>query len=101
MLAPAKPVTTTPVITAPASSTPSSNSGRLGEAGARVVLVEDVVTTGGSSLLAAERLRNHGFAVEHVIAIVDRQAGGFEAFAKEGLELHALFTRGDFPTSGP
>lgn len=65
--------------------------------GARVVLVEDVVTTGGSSLLAARRLREHGFSVAHVIAIVDRQAGGFEAFAKEGLELHALFTRGDFP----
>lgn len=70
-------------------------------ANARVVLVEDVVTTGGSSLLAAERLRAHGFSVAHVIAIVDRQAGGREAFKKEGLELHALFTRGDFPTTGP
>lgn len=70
-------------------------------AGARVVLVEDVVTTGGSSLLAAERLRAHGFAVAHLLAIVDRQAGGREAFAKEGLELHALFTRADFPTTGP
>lgn len=65
--------------------------------GARVVLVEDVVTTGGSSLKAAERLRAHGFAVSHVLAIVDRQAGGREAFANEGLELHSLFTRADFP----
>lgn len=66
-------------------------------AGARVVLVEDVVTTGGSSLKAAERLRAHGFSVAHVLAIVDRQAGGREAFAKEGLELSSLFTRADFP----
>jgi orotate phosphoribosyltransferase len=65
--------------------------------GARVVLVEDVVTTGGSSLKATERLRAHGFAVTHVLAIVDRQAGGREAFAKEGLELRSLFTRADFP----
>ncbi len=70
-------------------------------AGARVVLVEDVVTTGGSSLLAARRLREHGFSVAHVIAIVDRQAGGLEAFAREGLELHALFTRADFAVTGP
>lgn len=65
--------------------------------GARVALVEDVVTTGGSSLRAAGRLRAHGFSVSHVLAIVDRQAGGREAFAKEGLALSSLFTRADFP----
>lgn len=67
--------------------------------GARVVLVEDVVTTGGSSLLAADRLRAHGFSVSHLLAIVDRKAGGKEAFAQAGIELHSLFTRDDFPTS--
>jgi orotate phosphoribosyltransferase len=68
-------------------------------ASARVVLVEDVVTTGGSSLTAAARLRDHGFSVEHVLAIVDRKAGGAQAFAQAGITLHSLFTREDFPTS--
>ncbi|MFZ9889226.1 MAG: orotate phosphoribosyltransferase [Myxococcota bacterium] len=68
--------------------------------GGRVVLVEDVVTTGGSSLKAAARLRDHGYVVTHVLAIVDRLAGGAEAFRAEGLELLSLFTRADFPGAG-
>lgn len=67
-------------------------------AGARVVLLEDVITTAGSSLKAAERLRANGFVVEDVLTLVDREAGGEEALAAAGLELHALFTRSrDFP----
>lgn len=68
--------------------------------GAQVVLVEDVVTTGGSSLKAAARLREHGYVVSHVLAIVDRKAGGAEAFRAEGIELRSLFTRADFPGAG-
>jgi orotate phosphoribosyltransferase len=65
--------------------------------GARVVLVEDVVTTGGASKTAAERLRAHGYVVDTVLAIVDREAGGREALAAMGLEMHALYNLQDFP----
>lgn len=68
--------------------------------GARVVLVEDVVTTGGSSIKAAERLRDHGYVVEHLLAIVDRKAGGPAALGEKGIHLHALYTRDDFPGAG-
>jgi orotate phosphoribosyltransferase len=50
----------------------------------RAVLVEDVVTTGGSSLLAAERAESFGMKVTHILAIIDRMEGGREAFQKKG-----------------
>lgn len=62
-------------------------------AGARVVLLEDVITTAGSSIKAAARLRDNGFVVEDVLALVDREAGGREALEQQGLTLHALFAR--------
>lgn len=65
--------------------------------GARVALVEDVVTTGGSSRKAVERLRAHGYVVDHVLAIVDRGQGGQDALRALGLSLTALFTVADFP----
>ncbi len=64
--------------------------------GQRVVIVEDVVTTGGSSLLAIDRAVEFGLQVEQVIAIVDRLQGGKEAFAARGLPLTTLFTIQDF-----
>ncbi len=67
--------------------------------GARVAVVEDVVTTGNASKTAVERLRAHGYVVDTVLALVDRQAGGKEVLAAMGLELHALFDVGDFPPS--
>ena len=68
-------------------------------AGAPVILVEDVVTTGGSTLKAAERVRDGGFEVAHVLAIVDREAGGAENLQKAGLTLHALLGPADFGVS--
>jgi orotate phosphoribosyltransferase len=56
------------------------------------VIVEDVVTTGGSSLLAIERCEAVGLKVERVLAIVDRLEGGNEAFAERGYELTTLLT---------
>ena len=50
------------------------------QAGQKVVIVEDVVTTGGSSLKAIERVEACGLKVQEVIAIVDRLEGGREAF---------------------
>lgn len=69
--------------------------------GSRVVVVEDVVTTGASALLAAERLRGAGYRVEDVLAIVDREQGAGERYEQEGLKLRSLFTiseiRAQFP----
>ena len=64
--------------------------------GEKVVIVEDVVTTGGSSLLAIERCEAVGLKVERVLAIIDRLEGGREAFAERGYELTTLFTVKDF-----
>jgi orotate phosphoribosyltransferase len=63
--------------------------------GARVVVVEDVVTTGAASKTAIERLRAHGHEVDLVLSIIDREAGGRETLATMGATLHALFTAAD------
>lgn len=64
--------------------------------GERLVIVEDVVTTGGSSLKAIELCEAEGLKVDRVLAIVDRLEGGREAFAERGYELTTLFTVEDF-----
>jgi orotate phosphoribosyltransferase len=64
--------------------------------GSRVALLEDVVTTGGSTLRAAAKLREAGYDVAAVVALVDRDEGGRAAIEAEGLKLVALFTRHDF-----
>lgn len=71
------------------------------EAGQRVVIVEDVVTTGGSSLLAIERAEAIGLKVERVLAIIDRMEGGKEAFAARGYPLTSLLTIRDFGIEPP
>ena len=65
--------------------------GPLPAAGSRITVLEDVVTTGGSSLKAVHQLRQAGYVVERVVAIVDRQEGGLEAMTAAGLELRSLF----------
>ena len=67
-------------------------------AGDRVVIVEDVVTTGGSSLDAIEKVEALGVTVDGVIAIIDRLEGGRELFASKGYVLQTLFTVSDFGT---
>jgi orotate phosphoribosyltransferase len=52
--------------------------------GARIALLEDVVTTGGSTLKAAAKLRDAGYRVAGVIALVDRLEGGREAIEADG-----------------
>ena len=66
------------------------------ESGDRVVIVEDVVTTGGSSLRAIEHAQKAGLVIDGVLAIVDRLEGGKEAFADAGFELRTLLTIDDF-----
>ena len=62
------------------------------EPGQRVVIVEDVVTTGGSSLLAIDRAVEFGLVVERLVTVIDRLAGGREALAARGIPLDALVT---------
>lgn len=66
------------------------------EPGNRVVIVEDVITSGGSALKAVDAAEAFGLKVERVIGIIDRLAGGAEAFADRGLELITLTTIRDF-----
>jgi orotate phosphoribosyltransferase len=65
--------------------------------GAKVAIVEDVVTTGASTLKAIERARAEGLVPVGAFALVDRDEGGREAVEASGVKVHALFTRGDFP----
>jgi orotate phosphoribosyltransferase len=60
--------------------------------GQRAVVLEDVVTTGGSCLAAIGRVREFGLTVDRAIAIVDRQEGGSERFADAGVQLQSLLT---------
>ncbi|MEM1228161.1 MAG: orotate phosphoribosyltransferase [Planctomycetota bacterium] len=66
------------------------------EPGQKVVVVEDVITSGGSAIKAVEAAREFGLDVLYVLAIIDRLAGGREAFERIGLELKTLTTIRDF-----
>ena len=69
--------------------------------GDHIVVVEDVVTTGGSSLLAIERLEAAGLIVDEVIAVIDRMEGGSDAFRNRGYKFRSLFTIEDFGIAPP
>ncbi len=62
-------------------------------AGSRVVIVEDVTTTGGSSLKAVERAREEGLEVVGIVTLVDREEGARENIEGAGIPLRAVFTR--------
>jgi orotate phosphoribosyltransferase len=64
--------------------------------GKRVVIVEDVTTTGGSALKAAKALEAEGAAIMQVITIVDRLDGAAEAFRDAGLNFTPILTLNDF-----
>lgn len=64
--------------------------------GMRVVLLEDVITTGGSTLQAIATLREAGVDVVAVAVLVDRLEGGVEAVRAAGVEVVTLYTRHDF-----
>jgi len=65
--------------------------------GQTVALVEDTMTTGGSTLEALDAVEAAGGKVARVLCIVDRGEGAAEAFAKRGLALEALYGRADLP----
>jgi len=68
--------------------------------GARVAILEDVVTTGGSTLNACQKAKDAGLTVVKVVALVDRQEGGRENVEAAGYPLAALFTKKDFLPEG-
>lgn len=63
--------------------------------GDRVVVVEDVITTGGSALLAIDAIRAAGGTPVGVLAVVDREEGGREAIEAQGLRVESLATAGE------
>ena len=65
--------------------------GPLPPEGTKITVLEDVVTTGGSAIKAVEKLRDAGYVVERVVAILDRQEGGKDAMLEANLELISLF----------
>lgn len=69
--------------------------------GQKVVIVEDVVTTGGSSLLAVDRIREFGGEVVMVAAIIDRLEGGAANFREHNLPFRSLLTIQDFGITPP
>jgi orotate phosphoribosyltransferase len=68
--------------------------GREYPEGTKVVVLEDVITTGGSAIKAVKKLRDAGYKVDRVVTVVDRQEDGEAdaAMKEEGLELKSLFT---------
>jgi orotate phosphoribosyltransferase len=68
--------------------------GRL-DAGERVVVLEDIATTGTSALEAVEALRDAGAVVDRVLVVVDREEGARELLADQGVELESLLTAED------
>jgi len=60
--------------------------------GSKVTVLEDVTTTGGSSIKAVEKLREAGYVVNRVVTIVERQEGAVEVMKEAGLELCSIFT---------
>jgi orotate phosphoribosyltransferase len=61
-------------------------------AGKRLLIVEDVVTSGGQIIESVRELRELGALVETVLSVIDRESGGPEALQSNGLELRTLFT---------
>jgi orotate phosphoribosyltransferase len=65
------------------------------ESGMRVVVVEDVITTGDSALRALRAVHDAGGQVLGVLAVVDRQEGGREKIEREKIPVATIFTAGD------
>lgn len=63
--------------------------------GRQVLVIEDIVTSGGQIAISTRELRQLGARVDHALCVIDRQDGGAEALARDGIGLLSLFTRAD------
>ena len=68
--------------------------------GRRVLIIEDVVTSGGQVVISAGELRHLGAHVNHALCVIDRQEGGAEALSAHGISLRALLSRADLDAAG-
>jgi orotate phosphoribosyltransferase len=71
-----------------------------GKTDRRLVIIEDVLTSGGQVIESCAALRERGAHIETVLCVIDREAGGKENLAREGLELRSLFTMSQLQESG-
>ena len=69
-------------------------------AGRNLLIVEDVVTTGGQVVLSAQDLRSEGAVVAHALCVIDREGGGAGVVGAEGITLRALFTMSELEVAG-
>jgi len=76
--------------------TASQVEGKLPPKGSKITVLEDVTTTGGSSLKAVEVLRDLGYKIDTVISIVDRKEGAADLMQVYGIKLKSLYTIDDF-----
>lgn len=65
------------------------------DAGEKVTIIEDILTTGGQALRAAEKLREAGAEVLHLVAVVDREEGAADSFARAQVPYTPLFRKSD------
>jgi orotate phosphoribosyltransferase len=70
------------------------------EAGERVCLVEDVVTSGGAAVAAVEALRGAGLECRNAVCVVDREEGGVDELARHGVRLTPLFRASELAKTG-
>jgi len=67
--------------------------------GKKIVLIEDVVTSGGQIILSVQELRALGAKIKTVLCVIDREAGGVKNLAEVGLKLKPLFTMSELKKS--
>ncbi|WP_106234077.1 orotate phosphoribosyltransferase [Nonomuraea fuscirosea] len=68
--------------------------------GRRLLVVEDVVTSGGQIAISTGQLRDLGARIDHALCVIDRQEGGAEALAANGIRLLSLLNREDLEVPG-
>jgi orotate phosphoribosyltransferase len=66
----------------------------------KLLVIEDVVTSGGQIILSVEELRKLGAKIDKAICVIDREQGGKEALEKNGIELISLFTMSELKKRG-